>query len=354
MPASCYQILDVGLCVESPHEQVLDRFHQDYQRFAVAQPPAGPRLNVRFEPGGASGPAFLEIDGVRDDLSGHADPALYATLTIAHRLMERVQDYTVLHAAVLGSEQGALALSGPPGSGKTTLAIALLEAGWSYLSDDFCPLHKETGLVHPFPRSLWVRPRPGAEASNLNQDKLLFPLDGKGIRIETGPRPLRWLFCLQGEQTAEVQLQRFRISLREGGEGPFLKDLEAIPGSAADRPEGPDSRTFLVSYPRLPGQTEQVRDLLARHRNAIWNVYTLQEQGPDFTRAPSLQPLGPIDAAWFLLRELKHAPTAGAMGSKPGALLAHLGSLLAGVSCFRLGPSPLKPRLGLIQAAVMG
>ena len=195
-----------------------------------------------------------------------------------------------------------------------------------------------------------MRPSPGAEARNQDQEKLLFPLDGEGFRIEDRPMRLRWLFCLDaGEEPGRPQ---FRISLRQGREAPVLAELEALEGCRMERPGGAGSLEWLVRYPGLPGQTEAARAILARHEASIWNVYTLQGAAPDFSGPPRLTPLAPAEAAFRLMRELKQ----GLAGPdpKPGALLAQLAILLAPVACYRLSPGPLDKRLALIQDTVLG
>jgi hypothetical protein len=61
-----------------------------------------------------------------------------------------------LHAAALGHGDSAVLLVGPSGVGKTTLTLRLLEAGWSYLTDDLA-IVTPAGLVRPFPKPLNVK-----------------------------------------------------------------------------------------------------------------------------------------------------------------------------------------------------
>lgn len=48
------------------------------------------------------------------------------------------RDLQFLHAAAVGSSTGALLLTGKGGSGKSSTALACLQAGLGYLSDDYC------------------------------------------------------------------------------------------------------------------------------------------------------------------------------------------------------------------------
>lgn len=325
----------------------MDTFHRNYSRFAVPTLPEGPNLTIRFEVEGPEG-AVLEVNGCRDSYGEHAFPEHKADNAITAAFMDRVRAFTVLHGAVLGSREGALAISGSQGAGKTTLTLALLRAGWTYLSDDFCPIHRETGLVHPFPRSLWVRFRDEQGTLDLNRGKILVPLEDEGIHIETRPLPLRWLFCLVPPTTT---LEHIHLTLRPNLGEALLEELRArrwLTLEASPR----SSLEWDLAYTKGNGHTTELKTLLDDFCDAVWGTFSLPEGRPDFSQRAVLEPITPHEAALFLLRELKHTPTGEAGRLKPGALLIHLADILSGVRCFHLSPGELPERLALIQGAV--
>ena len=57
----------------------------------------------------------------------------------------------LVHASSIGTSRGTLLFAGPPGCGKSTLALLALQDGLSYQSDDICVLTSE-----PQPRSLSI------------------------------------------------------------------------------------------------------------------------------------------------------------------------------------------------------
>ena len=61
------------------------------------------------------------------------------------------------HAASLTTNGTGVLFAGPSGAGKTTLTLALAQAGWRLGGDDIAPIDEETGLVTPFPKPLNVR-----------------------------------------------------------------------------------------------------------------------------------------------------------------------------------------------------
>ncbi len=68
----------------------------------------------------------------------------------------RAPRHIFIHAAVVGAYGRAIVIPGSSFSGKTTLALALLEAGATYYSDEFAVLDQD-GLVHPYAKPLSIR-----------------------------------------------------------------------------------------------------------------------------------------------------------------------------------------------------
>jgi hypothetical protein len=68
----------------------------------------------------------------------------------------RAPRHLFLHAGVVGWRGRAIVLPGASFSGKSTLVAALVDAGATYLSDEFAVIDG-TGAVHPFPRRLSTR-----------------------------------------------------------------------------------------------------------------------------------------------------------------------------------------------------
>ncbi len=67
-------------------------------------------------------------------------------------------DYLLdIHAGVAVRGGGAVLLPAPPGSGKSTLTAALVQAGWQFYSDEVALLCQPDFAVRPFPLALCVK-----------------------------------------------------------------------------------------------------------------------------------------------------------------------------------------------------
>lgn len=88
------------------------------------------------------------------------DPWMLAH-TLRYALVEKARtgwvDLIDLHAAAVARDGTALLLPAANSAGKTTLALALVRSGWSYLSDDVSPLETSPVRVHPFRKPVGIR-----------------------------------------------------------------------------------------------------------------------------------------------------------------------------------------------------
>ena len=91
-------------------------------------------------------------------------------------------DRVFVHAGVVSHEGRAIILPGHSVSGKTTLVVALVEAGAAYISEEYAVLD-EQGRVHPYPRPLSIR-APGHPRG------VGTPVEDLGGVVAQGPLPV--------------------------------------------------------------------------------------------------------------------------------------------------------------------
>jgi hypothetical protein len=89
-----------------------------------------------------------------DALLWHLDKSV--TLALQHLR----PDLYFVHAAAVALAGGVGVLAAPPGTGKSTLTVALLERGFTYLSDELAPIDIRRRLVHPYAHAVNLKSTP--------------------------------------------------------------------------------------------------------------------------------------------------------------------------------------------------
>jgi hypothetical protein len=103
---------------------------------------------------------------VKADSRAHA--VAWLLWHISQAVVEASGEYLLIHAAAVEATPGAVVLPAAPNAGKTTLTVALIRAGFDYLTDEVVALSAESERVLPFPRPLTLEPESFAALADLD------------------------------------------------------------------------------------------------------------------------------------------------------------------------------------------
>ena len=115
-------------------------------------------------------------------------------------------DKLFVHAGVVGWQGKAIVIPGRSFSGKSTLVVALVQAGATYYSDEYA-VFDSSGLVHPYARPLLIRQTSGETL------KQRCPVDTIGGQAGTTPLPVGLI--VHTHYQAEAQWQPRPLSAGE-------------------------------------------------------------------------------------------------------------------------------------------
>lgn len=117
-----------------------------------------PAISYRVERGHAEGSLYISRAGACTLISRNdADFLFLFEKDLTIELQYQRPDLFFVHAAVVERDGKAVVLAAPSGTGKSTLTLALLHAGFRYLSDELAPFDLVTLQVMPYPHALCLR-----------------------------------------------------------------------------------------------------------------------------------------------------------------------------------------------------
>ncbi len=132
-------------------------------------------------------------------------------------LQRRRPDLFFVHAAAVEWQERVVLLAAPSGTGKSTLALALLHAGFGYLSDELAPVDPVALKVSPYPHALCLKAEPPAPyrlpADTLRTRRTLhIPVERLPSGAGSAPLPLAVLFFVQRHGASAVPIRRLDIA----------------------------------------------------------------------------------------------------------------------------------------------
>jgi len=326
-----YRILDADVCIESDSESFLNEFDYDYGWFRTES--LIPSLSFSVMLDGNEKDTAIYWNNQVFSLAGHTGKNRCAYQIILKEIFNNIREFILLHAGVVADSGESLILAGAPGLGKTTAVLELLKNGFTLYSDDFCPIHKITGLVHPFPRSLWKVADPKSMETLHSSRKNKIPLrpDELGYPVGDSPAKIKTLICLDQGELSGDEFYLLGIGIKNGDDS-VICDLKKLDGVSAKRTDNEFS-DWCVRYPQHKGLTVKIREILEHHKSGIWSVFREDPVSPDFSRKPVLTKIPVHEAAFRLIKDLKNEAF---FNSTPSSLMMMLSAFLNDVSCYRL------------------
>lgn len=153
---------DVEAHIRSDSRAFVDLFARMYERFQARDTSCAGLQHVEITilttADNRWGQPVLILDGKVWRLK---DPRLLKGLIydiILTAILIRVRSHFLIHAGVVAWNGKGIILAADASHGKTTLVLELVRRGFKYLSDEIAALGLADRRVHPFPRSLRIRP----------------------------------------------------------------------------------------------------------------------------------------------------------------------------------------------------
>jgi len=316
-----YKIIDAEISLESDSEEFLDVFDKDYRWFKTDSLSGEGKLSFSV---------ILENDTVTQDnqifsLKGHPNRLKYAYQLVLKEIFNNIREYFLIHAGVAGKDGKVMIIAGPPGVGKTTMVSELVKNGFDFFSDDFCPIHKTTGLVYPFPRTMWKVSETQIPGS-LRKNKIPAVAEG---HIADKPGKIGCVIILDAEK-ASRDFHQLEIGLKHGEES-VIYELQKINGVTSEQIGLSEWR---IQYPVKQGFNKKIREILEKHETGIWNVFLDDPLSPDFTKEPVLTRISSHETAFHLIKDFKNQIISKEISLTD--ILMKLTAFLDNVPCYRL------------------
>jgi hypothetical protein len=349
-----YRILDLDVTLTSDSREFPAAFDRDYRLFENPCAPRDEGLVVDCRAARNGTPGVLRINEETYPLDFYEDPVSYALQVVNGRIMEENRGHIVLHAGVVAAGGRAVLLCGPPGAGKTTLVLKLVESGALFFSDDYAPVHRETGLVRAFPRSAWIEEsspfphlmdRDPSQADTRGSKRLMRLDHSEGLAGRACPAGA--LICLDPHEGAS-SWNDLALDARCGPDHPLVKSVQGLEGIEIGAVSLKRDRcSWLIRYPTGRRAARELRSALAAHRDVIRTAHSVNRVRPDFDRDPVLKPIPRHEAIFHVLGQMKQEfqdpePCRSAGGKEAMACFVELNVLLRDTACYRLGPGNLE------------
>lgn len=308
------RFFDTVVSIRSDTDQYQTLFAQMYQRFLFDQTSSAPDLTftILTSADNAWGhPVLLVKDQVLPiPNEGFAYESILSTI-IAH-----IRSHILIHAGVVTYRDQSIIIAADSGHGKTTLVLTLLRRGCNFLSDEMAALGRTDNQVHPFPRSLRLRPdtlkRVGFEDAlqqdiSMWWDKLLVDIEqikpdcmGKSTKLS------HIIFLKDPQASPDDETQQQLGLLVDRIDETLITSIEALEG-VHDVVTGTD-RGYNYIKLRAVSRTSsipKIEQLCQQQKIVLLDIVKRKPKPPTFEAEPYLEQIPSSRATLELLRHFR-------------------------------------------------
>jgi hypothetical protein len=206
---------------------------------------------------------------------------------LVYQVLDRVsaeeRHKLLLHAAVLVHDDQAVLFAAPTGAGKSTLAAALCESGWTYLSDELAIIDPHTLRVEPYAMPIVLKP-----GSIDALTTIVSGLSERPIHLRDDGQQLRYLMPDRVASSGSFPIAALVFPTYRPGEENRVNTLDPLTAlqqlaatGSSDRPLNEADIKTLLSLAQLPAYELTMDDLDSAAR-AVDKIGHLEETFENF------------------------------------------------------------------------
>ncbi len=363
------RFFDLDTIIKSDSCDFIRLFARLYRRFQKDGPSPTAQLPVEFvllaNPDNPWRKPVMIFDGKVWPVSNPEFLEGYAYESILSALVTRVRSHMLVHAGAVSRRGQGIIITADTRHGKTTLVLELIRRGFKFLSDEMAALGRADHLVHPFPRSLWIRRGalemagfPGLASRAIEwMDKLLLDIE----EIKPGSlgeaAPIRHIIILQDPAETQGEIQdnagQELCVMIDRLDDTLLATVGQIEGVTGVRVEADCGFPMLrLRAVRASFALSRIEALCRERRILVLDVIKGARARPTFERPATLKPIPKSQAVMELLSrfqggymsELLH----NEFGGSSTRLFMELSGIMGQADCHQLSVGPLHEMADLV------
>jgi hypothetical protein len=155
-----YKFFDTTVILKSNSDKFLSLFNSLYKRFAHQ-----PRASI--DPDRKNEYVIL-VEEDKNSCQAYIDDQIYTTdssyssfrflfMLISFSINNEVKSHFLFHAAAVSRDGKGFVFPSPPGLGKTSICLALLDKGFKLLTDDIAAINRKNANLDSYARSFSIR-----------------------------------------------------------------------------------------------------------------------------------------------------------------------------------------------------